>query len=181
VNALKEFSMEPVTKNNTNIVIPVTSKSCRWDQTLTPVYGGAHFSASKVRFSKHFPVEPALAITVHKSEGRTMDRVIIALSRCKIEKCNFSCEQLHVAFSRVQEAERIRLLLTGDQEADKWKSISYIMDHRQDPSVKFYFGGFRKQVRPGEGDPNQDWEENAWDAQRANETFLKWLQECKDN
>lgn len=175
VNALKEFSIEVVTKNNTNIIIPITPKSCRWDQGLTPIYGSMYFSASKARFSRHFPVEPAFAVTVHKSEGRTMKKVIIAMSHCKVDKCNFSYEQLHVAFSRVTEAEGIRLLLTGEHEADKWMSISYIMDHKQDPSVQFYFAGFRERVRPGTDDPNIDWQSNEWSAKRANEEFLKVL------
>ena len=38
-----------------------------------------------------------------------------------------------------------------------------------------YFMGFRQRLRPGEGDPNAGWMTNAWTANRANATFLRYL------
>jgi hypothetical protein len=82
------------------IILPLTEYSCSWENTETPVYGKYPlFLASKVTLKQYFPVEPGFAIAVHKVEGRTLARVIIALSGCEVQRCNFSYAQLHIAFS----------------------------------------------------------------------------------
>ena len=99
-----------------------------------------------------------------------MNRVIIALSSCRAKGCDFSYSQVHVAFSRVRQAAHIRLLLTGDNEAQQWGTLTYIPFLTSNPRVKYYFKGYRN-VKPN--NPNQNWMENSWSAERAN----KWLVE----
>jgi len=101
-------------------VIPILHPtSCNWDNQQTPVYGSSYFGPSKVLLGAFFPVEPAFAITVHKSEGQTMSHVIIALSPCPITTCQFNYEPFHVAFSRVEEGEHMRLLLVGNTAMER--------------------------------------------------------------
>jgi len=164
--------------NKMSVVIPILKPtSCNWDNDQTPVCGSSFFGPSKVLLGTVFPVEPAFAITVHKSEGQTMARVIIALSPCPLRVCQFNFEQFHVASSRVEESEHMRLLLVGDTEAQRWQSLAYLTNLRQHPSVKFYFAGFRD-LSAGEN-PNEGWLTNAWSAERANEQFLKLIAENK--
>ena len=178
-NALNGFSIVKSRKDkrreddmdyDDNPVIPIYHKSCRWDTRSTVIHGGSGFQPSRAIFRQYFPVEPAFAITVHKGEGRTMDRVIVALSHSEAKGCNFSYAQLHVALSRVQYSEHMRLLLTGNSEWKKWMSIRYIESLEADPSVSFYFGGFRD---IDNDNPNDNWLHNQWDPVRANEVFKK--------
>ena len=142
----------------------------------TPVYHGEGFRCLRVALRQRFPLMTAFAITVHKAEGATMEKVIVAMSKGPVHKCNFTYEQVHVAFSRVTEGKNLKLLLTGGTEPEQWKSISFVMDLRQDPSIQWYFMGFRQRLRPGQGDPNVGWIANAWTTKRANNaTFLQYL------
>ena len=168
--ALKRLSIytNTLTPPTSNPVIPILEQSCKWDSNYTPVYGGTHFPPSKAIFRHHFPLEPALAITVHKAQGRTLKRVIIALSYNPAKGCNFSYQQVHVALSRVRNSEHIRLLLTGQDEAAQWMSLLYINNLRADPSIRFYFAGFRDCPA---SNPNQNWLTNEWSADRANAKF----------
>ena len=107
----EEFAVADVSltgKNSMQAVIPILHPtSSDWDNQQTPVYGSSYFGPSKVLLGAFFPVEPAFAITVHKSEGQTMSHIIIALSPCPITACQFNYEQFHVAFSRVEEDEHM--------------------------------------------------------------------------
>jgi hypothetical protein len=61
--------------------------------------------------------------------------------------------------------EHIRLLLIGETESDRWRSLAYLDYLKPDPSMEFFFAGFR----PYDVDnPNTGWMDNAWSADRAN-------------
>jgi hypothetical protein len=103
-----------------------------------------------------------------------LDRVIIALSDCDVANCKFSFQQLLVALSRVREGNHIRLLLAGVTEEDKWESILFINKLRRDPSVAYFFAGFRD---PPEGDINRGWISDKWSQARANLKFEAMLEQ----
>ena len=176
MKALQAFSIVPQPRESTKpcIVIPIVEFPCKWDRTLTPVHGSPHFSQSKVLLRQWFPVELNFAVTVHKSEGRTLPRTIIALSYRQAAGCNYTYAQVHVAFSRVTKAEHMRLLLTGDNEVEQWRSLLYINNLRPDPAVKFYFFGFRD-IPAGREDMNDNWRSNGWSAARANYNFKQYM------
>lgn len=154
----------------TKIIVPLYRYSCKWDHTSTPVYGKyPYFRPSRITLKRHFPFELAFAVTVHKAEGRTIHRIIIGLSYCRVDKCNFSFAQFHVAMTRVKESSHIRFLLTGATEDDCWKSIQYLEKLRPDPSIEFFFAGFRDIENLC--NPNINWVENEWSADRANAVF----------
>jgi hypothetical protein len=138
--AKPEFA--PMKAGHETFVLPVWEYGCKQDSSETTVRGGIGFLPSKATLKKYFPIKPAFAIVVHKSEGQTMRRVIIALSSCKAMGCDFTYAQVHVAFSRVRQGEHIRLLLTGDTEVEQWQSILYLSSLCPTPSVEYYFSGF---------------------------------------
>lgn len=165
-----------------SVVIPITSQYREeWPSDndkkpkRMPVYGGDGFDESRIQLRKKFALQPALAITVHKAQGDTLKKAIVAMSQSPIHKCNFTYEQVHVAFSRVTESKNLRLLLTGLEPSQKWESITFISNLSQDPTIRWYFMGFRKRLRPGQGNPNLNWTTNEWSACRANQNFLLYL------
>ena len=97
------------------------------------------------------------------------------MSQSSTPKCNFSYEQVHVAFSRVREGRNLRLLLAGSNEAEQWTSITYVSTLQQDPTIAWYFMGFRELIRPGRGNPNVNWKNNQWSSNRANQNYLFYL------
>ena len=172
LKALRKLSIAPnrgQRKNPDCIILPIRPYACRADSERSIVQGSSYFLPSKVRLRRHFPIEPAFAITVHKSEGRTMDNVIIALSKSPAQGCNFSYAQFHVAMSRVKRGADIRLLLVGSTESDQWESLNYLEKLKPDPSIDYFLNGFRNvRLRSDHKSPNNNWLHNKWSPSRAN-------------
>lgn len=175
LDELHEISLErplPGEERSNRILLPILPIACSWDNHPTVIRGDECYLPSRAIFRNLFPLELAFSITVHKSQGRTMDRVIIALSDCGVGACRFSFSQLLVALSRVQHGDHIRLLLTGDTEEEKWRSILFVNRLQRDPSIAFFFAGFREATQQ---DINRGWMENSWCAERANKVFKAML------
>jgi hypothetical protein len=68
-------------------------------------------TSTKVEIHPFLPLEPATAITVHKSQGRTLGKVTLALSHKRGMICNMEYVSVYVAFSRVRKKEAIFFLL----------------------------------------------------------------------
>jgi hypothetical protein len=88
-----------------------------------------------VNIKQYFPIDLNFVITVNRSQGQTLDKVILAISMLEGVgcRCNFQYAGLYVAFSRVKNTDVIRLLLTGTMEAKKWESVAYIGHLRPGP------------------------------------------------
>lgn len=151
------------------IVIPLYHKSgTKWDNSKTPVRGSHMFLPSRVRLKRHFPVDPAFAMTVHKAEGQTLLKVIISISDKGDKNLNFSYAQLHVALSRVRKAEDIRLLIANHDCC----TLDYINHLKPDPCLAYFFSGFKHYdtVKYLEN-PNLNWSKIKWDHMRADILF----------
>jgi hypothetical protein len=119
-------------------ILPQRYKKNPWDKTI--VSGGDGFLPSRVKIRAHFPIEPAFAITIHKAQGRTINKVILAISQRLVAKCNMSYASLYVALSRVKRATDIRLLLHGYS----WDSVKYVSTLEPDKCIKAFFAGFKR-------------------------------------
>ena len=133
--ALESLSLVPG-----KVVIPLVPRSSRRE----PVHLVSMTNPLDKRYDAqvypHFPIELAFAITVHKAEGQTFEKVIVALS--KRWWFNFSHAGIYVALSRVKEAECMRFLISGTTAREKQDSISYLQDLRPDPGIGAFFSGF---------------------------------------
>jgi AAA domain len=171
INALLHFSVyQTANQNEDRIIIPVFSSGTK--RYTIPLPGGDRYGPSKVTVQDTFPIEPDFAITVHKSLGQTMDRIIIALSHNPASGCNLSHQQIFVALSRVRKRQHIRLLLVGGNEAEKWHSLAYLSSLRQEEHIGFFLAGFRDVHCEH---PNINWEGNFWAPTRANAWLEQWL------
>jgi Helicase len=75
--------------------------------TLSPFTAGLDFAIKINRLQ--FPVQLAYAMTIHKSQGQSLNRIGIDL-RNPI----FAHGQLYVAFSRATSPHRIKVLMSPD-------------------------------------------------------------------
>ena len=89
-------------------------------------------------FADHFPLELGFAITIHKVQGRTIVKIIVAISKHTEEKLRFIFEGVYTALSRVKEGKGIRLLLTNKD----WSTINYISSLEKDQDITDFFKGY---------------------------------------
>ena len=97
-----------------------------------PIEGAACERPSYVEICSYFSFLMGFAQTIHKAEGRTLDKVILSLTNVR-KFIKFS--QIFVAFSRVAHHEDIRLLLPIGTTHEL---ISYITNLKQDPKILIY-------------------------------------------
>ena len=147
------------------VVIPIGPGSSKVTERVV-VHGGANFGCSKIRITQIFPLELAFAITVNKSQGRTIGYVILALSYNPAQGCNMGLQEIYVALSRVRVTGNIRLLLKGTTPAQKRFSLAYINTIRPDITVDCFFAGFRN-------DGNKPWTELEWNESDAYASFVE--------
>ncbi len=160
VEAWKEHTLLPG-----RIVIPIKKKaSSKAEGYKALIKPGRHYAESKVTTWPHFPMEPAFAITVHKAQGCTLKRIIIALSPRGLSNADMSYAQVYVGLSRVREKDHIRFLLNGSTEREKWESLSYLTKLSPDESIAFFFSGYG---REGEQITMDDWEKREWTEESA--------------
>ena len=105
-NKWKTFS---ICTNKTVIPILQNRSYSKWKKRQ--IMGGENYQPSRVEVRPLFPLEPGIAITIHKAQGRTIQKVILSLSRRKIDNINPEYAALYVVMSRVRYKEDIRLFL----------------------------------------------------------------------
>ncbi len=97
------------------------------------------------------PVEPGLAITIYKAQGRTISKVILAISERQGNGCALNYRSIYVAFSRVKHKHDIRLLLFDDN--GNRESLTYLTKLKADPCNLAFVEGF--DTNRGEFDGNR--------------------------
>jgi hypothetical protein len=143
---LNQVSIEKwkdVTLQEGRVIVPILPKGIkRADKAKTIVPGGRMYLPSKIVINAVFSLEPATAITVHKSQGRTLGKVILALSQKNGMQCNMTYASIYVALSRVKKKSDIRLLLTGRRGVERL-TLCYLRTLKPDTSIQAYFEGYK--------------------------------------
>jgi hypothetical protein len=147
------------------IVIPFLSGGSKKREKVQVNGVKGKFRPCRVNVQQLFPIDLNFVITVNRSQGQTLGKVILAISERKAGYLNFKYAGLYVAFSRVKNKEDIRLLLCGKTEASRWNSVAYITTLRPGPSFFAVIGGFRK--KGGNG-----WMNDRWDKNRCKQIML---------
>jgi ATP-dependent exoDNAse (exonuclease V) alpha subunit len=107
---------------------------------MVPGGPNGEYRCSKVRVKNFFPVEPGFAITIYKAQGRTIPKVILAISERKGNGCGLNYRSIYVAFSRVKQRDDIRLLLFDDDGSRS--SLTYLTKLKADPCNVAFVDGF---------------------------------------
>jgi hypothetical protein len=105
-------------------------------------------------------------MTVNRSQGQTLENVILAISKRSLTSCDFKYNGIYVAFSRVKSKKNIRLLLVGNYEALKWESIRYITELKPDPFCSAVKSGWSR--KGGDG-----WINNEWSSVESRKAYTK--------
>jgi len=161
IDLWKNFTLIP-----DHIVLPICEgyTHLNKDTTFTAVHGSPHFLPSKVKLEPRFAVEASFAMTIHKAEGQTIPNAILALSKPPVHSLTYC--HVYVAFSRVRGCENIRLLLNGDNPAQKWISLEYIDCLRPDKNLNAFFAGYNN------GQRQIQWKTDAWNGHNAVHALL---------
>jgi hypothetical protein len=122
------------------IVIPVKQES--YNKAHSFALQGSSLSLSRVETRNVFPIELAFAMTVHKAQGRTMPRVVLAVSEHCFAPCRMTYPSLFVAMTRVKCREHVRLLYHNSGTQPGTKGLRYIAALKPNLNVRHYYGGF---------------------------------------
>jgi Helicase len=80
--------------------------------TLSPSTTGLNFAIKLNR--RQFPIQLAYVMTIHKLQGQSLNQMGIDL-----RKPIFAHGQLYIAFSRTTSPDRIKVLLSSDNQTKK--------------------------------------------------------------
>ncbi|CAC5379554.1 PIF1 [Mytilus coruscus] len=83
---------------------PIVKFRCGMEEEIKPIRWSFKFSGGNISTRKQIPLKLAWAISIHKSQGMTLDCVEISLSRV------FECGQSYVALSRAKCLDGLRVL-----------------------------------------------------------------------
>jgi len=128
--------------------------SCCPDAIVIPIkpnasYGKAHCfsirgpsSLSRVETRPTFPIELAFAMTVHKAQGRTIPRVVLALSQHNVTLCRMTYPSIFVAMTRVKHRDHLRILYHDSGARPGRVGLQYIATLKPNKNVLHYYAGF---------------------------------------
>ena len=121
------------------VVIPIDKNIGKFrNESIQASVRPYHFSASTVPMADHFPVELGFCITVPKSQGRTLHKVIASLSKHPNNFLQLKWEQLYTVLSRIEENSELKLLL----QMGNRNTLEYISDLEKDPKTTYFFAGY---------------------------------------
>ena len=117
---MSKFSINPDKTSDAAIVVPITAamgsagrSASKYDKymyktsdPITPI--------ATVEMKDIFPFELGFSMTVHKAQGRTLDRIVVDLTNHPTHYTRMKFAAVFVAMSRVRCSEHIRLLHHAD-------------------------------------------------------------------
>ena len=131
-------------KRNNCPVIPLIKEGEYVTSEWYTIRGGVKygFKPSKAKISSSFPFDLGFAMTIHKSQGRTLPNLTLVISERSIPISQFNWSAIYVALSRVKRRNDIRFLIAKSDEDDKYNAIKYVTSLEPKIEVKLYFSGF---------------------------------------
>ena len=136
-----EWQRSKLSLDANKVIIPLPCKR-KFSKTpksiIVPADTSGQYKCSKVFVKNFFPVEPGFAITIYKAQGRTIPKVILAISKREGHGCGLNYRSIYVAFSRVKDRNDIRLLLIDHDRS----SLQYLTKLKADPCNLAFVEGF---------------------------------------
>jgi hypothetical protein len=98
---------------------------CKW-KTFTMKKGNM-IDVATVTARQHFPIELAFSMTVHKAQGQTIPRVVLALCQHPRSICKMEYASIFVAMSRIQHRDHMRLIYHDSGKLPGEQGFTYIL------------------------------------------------------
>ena len=100
-----------------------------------------------MQFRKALAFDLAFSMTVFKAQGRTMDKVVIALTERSEKNLQMTYAGIFVGMSRVRSSKDMRLLLhlPNANHGNPAVAFSYIENLLPDKHIAIYNAGFNNQ------------------------------------
>ena len=96
---------------------------------------------SKISIRDHFPFDLGFAMTIHKAQGRTLDKIILCLTSRPEAITQMTLASLYVSLSRVKHSKDIRILYHSPQQ--NTVEIEYLSFLNSNNNVQCYYSGFQ--------------------------------------
>ena len=142
IKALRKHSVAP--EMSEDIIIPISQPND--DYTVTKMRNGSPLLnyISEVQVKPALAFDLAFAMTVHKAQGRTIPRVVLALTCRPYSNIQMEYASVFVGMSRVKNREHIRILqhLPGTPLGNRRNAFSYLSSLLPNKSIRAYNAGF---------------------------------------
>jgi hypothetical protein len=122
------------------IVIPIKPNRSHNKGHFFAVRGPSSFSRVQTRPS--FPIELAFGMTVHKAQGHTMPRVVLALSHHNVDTCKMTHPSMFVAMTRVEHRDYLRMLCHQSGSRPGMLGLQCITNLKPNQNVLDHCAGF---------------------------------------
>ena len=137
-----------LSKTEEDIVISISEKSDKSKSLRmrngSPLLGNVSSAAIRPIIA----YDLAFAMTVHKAQGRTIPRVVIALTSRPLHRLQMKYASLFVGMSRVKEGDHIRLLEHGRGTimGNRQNAYGYLGNLLPEKSISMYECGFQNRT-----------------------------------
>ena len=142
IDILKKHS---IVKGETIIPIPIMRTHCKTHAFSVHSTSGI----SKAHTRELFPFEMSFAMTVHKAQGRTIPKVVLALSHRDNTHSQMSYASIYVALSRVKHRDNLRILMHNSGPRPGILALKYITHLKHCIHVLDYYSGFPEKTQSG--------------------------------
>ncbi|MGL5936289.1 MAG: DUF1810 family protein, partial [Cetobacterium sp.] len=137
----QQYNIDP---NSDDIIIPLTTDICttkkKWER-FAFCTGNFLSPVATVQMRDPFPYDLGFAMTVHKAQGRTIHRVVLALSYHPSYFCRMTYAGIFVAMSRVTHGDHLRLLEPLFTR-DRLSLYTYLENIRPNRNIKPFLHGY---------------------------------------
>ena len=134
-------------------VIPLPIMCSRTKYHAYPV--GSLSGIGKVHTKDIFPYELAFAMTVHRAQGRTIPKVVLALAHRDNSLTQMTYASIYVALSRVKLTSDLRILYHSCGPRPGILGLQYITHLRHCIHVLDYYTGFESSHHGGIWNPSK--------------------------
>jgi len=142
LDALRAHAM--VGEDGEDLVLPISEISDK--SKKLKMKNGSHLlgNISEAKVTPILAFDLAFSMTVHKAQGRTIERVVIALTSRPVSVLQMKYEAIFVGMSRVKKSEHIRLLEHGPGSAsgNRRSALEYLTSLLPRKTINIYNAGF---------------------------------------
>merc|ERR1712232_404072 len=137
----RAWSLGTIPNSEGKIIIPISCTCSMFIKSKSEIVAAnpqSGYRASKALLQDHFPIELGFAMTVHKAQGRTIKKLVLAISEHPNKLLRMTWESIYTSLTRVRRGDDMRLLIGKSQ----WKRLDYVATLGKNEDVSTFFEGY---------------------------------------